>query len=124
VLEHGVLCADLPVAALTDSAPAYDWPFAAPVAQPSASGGPRDPLALLAHPNVCSRRWVTRQYDQTIQAATAATDGADAALVLLPGGKRAIAVCTDGNFDSDDPYLAGALAVAEAARNVSCTGAR
>ncbi len=122
VLQEGALCAEVPIAALTDCAPFYDWPYApAPVPPPEPL--PRDPLALLAHPNVCSRRWVYRQYDQTVQAATAATDDADAALVLLPGGKRAIALCTDGNFRHDDPYLAGALAVAEAARNVSCTGA-
>ncbi|HLG73320.1 MAG TPA: phosphoribosylformylglycinamidine synthase subunit PurL [Chloroflexota bacterium] len=123
VLEDGHLCAEVPIAALTEAAPSYDWPFA-PAAVGRAEPLPRDPLALLADPQVCSRRWVTRQYDQTIQAATAATDDADAALVLLPGGKRAIALCTDGNFDLDDPYLAGALAVAEAARNVSCTGGR
>lgn len=123
VLEDGRLCAEVPVAALTESAPAYDWPAAPGTIGPPAAL-PRDPLALLSDVNVSSRRWVTRQYDQTIQAATAATDDADAALVLLPGGKRAIALCTDGNFESDDPYLAGALAVAEAARNVSCTGAR
>jgi phosphoribosylformylglycinamidine synthase len=119
----GRLCAKVPIPALTEAAPSYDWPFA-PGAVREPAGLPRDPLALLAHPNVCSRRWVTRQYDQTIQAATAATDEADAALVLLPGGKRAIALCTDGNFDAGEPYLAGALAVADAARNVSCTGAR
>jgi phosphoribosylformylglycinamidine synthase len=122
VLEEGRQCAEVPVAALTECAPAYDWPAEpAPVAAPAEPA--RDALARLGDVNVCSRRWVYRQYDETIQAATAATDDADAALVLLPGGKRAIALCTDGNFDIDDPYLAGALAVAEAARNVSCTGA-
>ncbi|HLY66867.1 MAG TPA: phosphoribosylformylglycinamidine synthase subunit PurL, partial [Chloroflexota bacterium] len=123
VLEDGRTCAEVPVAALTEEAPAYDWPFEpVQVRQPQAL--PNDPLALLAHPNICSKQWVYRQYDQTIQAATAAADDADAALVLLPGGKRAIALCTDGNAREDDPYLAGALAVAEAARNVSCTGAK
>jgi phosphoribosylformylglycinamidine synthase II len=122
VLEHGRVCAEVPIDALTECAPSYDWP-AAPAPARGAAPLPRDPLALLGHVNIASRRWVFRQYDQTIQAATAATDDADAALVLLPGGKRAIALCTDGNFRNDDPYLAGALAVAEAARNVSCTGA-
>ena len=122
VLDGGALCAEVPVGALTECAPSYDWP-AMPARVVELEPLPRDPLALLAHPNICSRRWVYRQYDQTVQAATAATDQADAALVLLPGGKRAIALCTDGNVRHDDPYLAGALAVAEAARNVSCTGA-
>ncbi|MBV8085699.1 MAG: phosphoribosylformylglycinamidine synthase subunit PurL [Chloroflexi bacterium] len=122
ILEDGRLCAAVPVDALTEAAPAYDWPTSpAPVREPAPL--PRDPLALLAHPNIASKRWVFRQYDQTVQAATAATDDADAALVLLPGGKRAIALSTDGNARSDDPYLSGALAAAEAARNVSCTGA-
>ncbi len=122
VLDEGRLCAEIPVEALTECAPSYDWP-SRPAAVAAAASPAHDPLAVLSDLNVGSRRWVSRQYDQTIQAATAATDDADAALVLLPGGKRAIALCTDGNFDSDDPYLAGALAVAEAARNVSCTGA-
>jgi phosphoribosylformylglycinamidine synthase II len=123
ILEDGRPCGEVPVAALTEAAPSYDWPFA-PATLAASEPLPRDPLELLAHPNIASKRWVFRQYDQTVQAATAATDEADAALVLLPGGKRAIALCTDGNARSDDPYLAGALAVAEAARNVSCTGAR
>ncbi len=122
ILEDGRPCAAVPVSALTDAAPSYDWP-ASPTAIQAPEPLPRDPLALLAHPNVASKRWVFREYDQTVQAATAATDDADAALVLLPGGKRAIALSTDGNARSDDPYLAGALAAAEAARNVSCTGA-
>ncbi|MDE3078338.1 MAG: phosphoribosylformylglycinamidine synthase II, partial [Chloroflexota bacterium] len=122
ILEHGKLRGEVPVDALTECAPEYDWPVS-PAKVAAAAPLPVDPLALLAHPNVCSRHWVFRQYDQTVQAATVAADEADAALVLLPGGKRAIALCTDGNARCDDPYLAGALAVAEAARNVSCTGA-
>ncbi|HEX6512465.1 MAG TPA: phosphoribosylformylglycinamidine synthase subunit PurL, partial [Chloroflexota bacterium] len=122
VLEAGEQCAEVPVQALTACAPAYDWP-ARPACTPEPLPLPRDPLRLLANVNVCSRRWVSRQYDQTIQAATVASDSADAALVLLPGGRRAVALCTDGNSRHTDPYLAGALAVAEAARNVSCTGA-
>ncbi len=122
LLNGSQVCAEVAIAALTDAAPAYDWPSAA--GQVAATSPlPRDPLALLAHPNVASRRWVYRQYDQTVQAATVEADEADAAIVLLPGGRRAIALCTDGNARNDDPYLAGALAVAEAARNVSCTGA-
>ncbi|MDE3075636.1 MAG: phosphoribosylformylglycinamidine synthase subunit PurL [Chloroflexota bacterium] len=122
ILEHGRLCGEVPVDALTECAPEYDWP-ARPVAVAPTAPLPSEPLRLLAHPNVASRRWVFQQYDQTVQAATVAADEADAALVLLPGGRRAIALCTDGNARCDDPYLAGALAVAEAARNVSCTGA-
>ncbi len=123
VCEEGQVRAEVPVAALTDGAPAYDWPaMPGPLAGPASL--PTDPLELLAHPNICSKRWVYRQYDQTVQASTVATADADAALVLLPGGRRAIALCTDGNARGDDPYLAGALAVCEAARNVSCTGAR
>ncbi|HUZ78612.1 MAG TPA: phosphoribosylformylglycinamidine synthase subunit PurL [Chloroflexota bacterium] len=123
VLEGRSLCAEVPIDALTEQAPSYVWPEAAPREMRATASLPAEPLELLAHPNVCSRAWVARQYDQTVQAATVATDGADAALVRLPGSRRALALCTDGNFGSSDPYLAGALAVAEATRNVSCTGA-
>ncbi|MGH2518160.1 MAG: phosphoribosylformylglycinamidine synthase subunit PurL [Chloroflexota bacterium] len=123
VLEEQTLCAEVPIDALTEQAPSYLWPEAAPLEIRAPASLPAEPVELLAHPNVCSREWVARQYDQTVQAATVATDAADAALVRLPGSRRGLALCTDGNFGSSDPYLAGALAVAEAARNVSCTGA-
>jgi phosphoribosylformylglycinamidine synthase len=83
-------------------------------------------LAVLAAPNVASKRWAFEQYDQLVQGQTLASPGGDAAVVRLEGTLKAVAVASDGNgrFGHLDPYLGGAHAVAEAARNVACTGAR
>ena len=83
-------------------------------------------LRLLASPNVGSRAAVFRQYDQHVGANTVVSPGrADAAVLRLPGTRRAIAVTADGNgrYCHLDPYVGGAIAVAEACRNLSCVGA-
>jgi phosphoribosylformylglycinamidine synthase len=69
---------------------------------------------------------VYQQYDQLVQGGTVAGPGDDAAVIRLEGSKRAVAVSTDGNgrYGHLDPYLGGAHAVAEAARNVAAVGAR
>jgi phosphoribosylformylglycinamidine synthase len=90
---------------------------------------PHDPsgtlLKLLASHNICSRRWVYRQYDQSVLANTVVEAGADAAVLRIKGTPLALAVTTDGNgrYCYLDPYMGGAMAVAEAARNVVCLGA-
>jgi phosphoribosylformylglycinamidine synthase len=83
-------------------------------------------LELLGSPNLASRQWVYRQYDQLVQASTMIRPGGDAALLRVPGTARGIAVATDCNprFASLDPCLGAQHAVAEAARNVAVTGAR
>jgi len=83
-------------------------------------------LDMLASPNLCSRRWVYEQYDQLVQSATVIRPGGDAAVVRIPGTRRALALSTDCNprYCSLDPYLGAMHAVAEAARNVAVTGAR
>ena len=84
-------------------------------------------LALLRHPNLCSREYVYRHYDSEVQAGTILRPGeADAGVVApVPGWKRAVAVSADGNplLGLEDPYLAGVAAVVEACRNVACVGA-
>jgi phosphoribosylformylglycinamidine synthase len=72
-------------------------------------------------------RWVYEQYDSLVQGGTVqGPGGADAAVVRLEGTIRAVAVSADGNgrYGRLDPYLGGAHAVAEAARNVAAVGAR
>jgi phosphoribosylformylglycinamidine synthase II len=83
-------------------------------------------LALLATPNLASKRWVWRQYDHQVLTNTVIGPGHDAAVLRLKGTRRAIALATDGNgrLCFLDPYAGGAIAVAEAARNVVCTGAQ
>ncbi|MFQ5697926.1 MAG: phosphoribosylformylglycinamidine synthase subunit PurL [Myxococcota bacterium] len=91
---------------------------------------PRDPgqalLALLGSPDLCSREWVYRQYDQLVGGSTVIRPGGDAAVVRVPGTGRALALATDCNprYCAADPRLGAAHAVAESARNVAVTGAR
>jgi phosphoribosylformylglycinamidine synthase II len=83
-------------------------------------------LRLLASPEIASKRVVWRQYDHQVGTNTVVPPGSDAAVLRIKGTKKGIAVCTDGNaaYTYLDPYAGGAIAVAEAARNVACSGAR
>ena len=82
-------------------------------------------LGLLASPNIASKEWVYRQYDHQVQTNTVAAPGADAAVLRVKGTAKGIALSTDGNgrLCYLDPFIGGMIAVAEACRNVSCTGA-
>ncbi|MGE5322072.1 MAG: phosphoribosylformylglycinamidine synthase subunit PurL [Actinomycetota bacterium] len=136
VLEHGKLVADIPNTALTDDAPLYHrpmQPWEAPVARSKpghirfSSTGDFTPnlKRLLASPNICSKRWIFEQYDSMVQSNTVEGPGADAGLMRIKGSKRALAMALDGNgrWAWLSPKLGAMHAVAEAARNVSCTGA-
>jgi phosphoribosylformylglycinamidine synthase len=136
VFEHGHLVADIPNTALTDDAPVYNRPMV-PWAAPVARAKPghiffrgvgdftRDLKRLLAAPNICSKRWIFEQYDSMVQSNTVEGPGADAGLMRIKGSQRALAMALDGNgrWCWLDPKLGAMHAVAEAARNVSCTGA-
>ncbi|TKJ38425.1 phosphoribosylformylglycinamidine synthase II [candidate division LCP-89 bacterium B3_LCP] len=82
-------------------------------------------LSLLASPNICDKSWVTEQYDATVRTNTIAGPGGDAAVIWVKDTPLALAMTTDCNprFVYLNPRRGAALAVAEAARNVSCTGA-
>jgi phosphoribosylformylglycinamidine synthase len=91
----------------------------------------RDPVwtleRLLSAPTIASKRWVYRQYDTTVRTGTVLPPGAgDAAVIRLRGTDKAIAMKTDcnGRYVYLDPRVGGRIAVAEAARNVACVGAR
>ena len=88
---------------------------------------PRDALErLLDAPNIASKRWVYEQYDSTVQASTLLGPGGDAGVIMVPGTEFGLAVTLDCNARllALDPYEGGKAAVAEAARNIACTGAR
>lgn len=91
---------------------------------------PSDPnqvlLDMLASPNIASRRSVYQQYDHEVQTNTVVKPGSDAAVLRLRGTSKALAMTTDGNgrYCYLDPYHGGAMAVAEACRNLVCSGAR
>jgi phosphoribosylformylglycinamidine synthase len=95
---------------------------------PGASIAPsnNDLLALLASPTIGSKRWVYRQYDHMVRTNTLNLPGFGAGVVRIKGTDRALALSVDGNgrYCYLDPYRGAILAVAEAARNVACAGAR
>jgi len=81
---------------------------------------------LLQAPTIASKYWIHRQYDSTVRTSTVMGPGhADAAVLRIRGTKKALAVKTDcnGRYVFLDPRVGGRIAVAEAARNVACTGA-
>ena len=82
-------------------------------------------IRLLGSPNICSRRWITRQYDSTVRTDTVLTR-ADAAIIRIKGSRKALALKTDCNsrYVSIDPFVGAEIAVAESARNVVCVGAK
>lgn len=82
--------------------------------------------ALLAHPNIASKRWVYKQYDSMVGTVNQTTNApAAAAVVKVKGTDKSIAMTVDCNsrFVYADPFVGGQIAVAEAARNLACTGA-
>jgi phosphoribosylformylglycinamidine synthase subunit PurL len=149
VRHHGELVADIPNESLTDDAPLYHrpvgtWKAPVPLDPPAEVlaelSKPRDYTAdlkkLLASSNICSKRWVFEQYDSMVQTNTVQGPGGEAGVMRIkgtgkaggsgtPGHERGLAMALDGN--SRWCYLAprwgAALAVAEAARKVACTGA-
>ena len=80
---------------------------------------------LLQTPTLASKRWVFEQYDSTIQANTAIEPGGDAGVIRVASTEFGLAMTVDCNarYVLLDPYEGGKAAVAEAARNVACTGA-
>jgi phosphoribosylformylglycinamidine synthase len=137
VLEHGQVVAEIPNTCLTDEAPVYKrplerWepPVAREMPESVALGGQRDLTGelkdLLGSPNICSKRWITEQYESYVQLVGVQRPGGDAGVVRVKGTKRALAMAVDGNgrWCYLDPRLGAMHAVAEASRNVACTGAR
>ncbi len=137
VRSHGRVVAEVPVKALADEAPVYEKPTARPAWQDALEAF--DPLslpvsiepeavllALLASPGIASKEWVYRQYDQQVGTNTLVLPGSDAGVLRIKGTRKAVALTTDCNarFVHLNPRLGAAMAVAEAARNVSVTGAR
>ena len=93
---------------------------------PLPAESPGDILArLVSAPNIASREPVYRRYDHQVQTNTVVAPGGDAAVLRIRGTAKGITLSTDGNgrLCYLDPYRGGAIAVAEACRNLSCTGA-
>lgn len=82
---------------------------------------------LTTHPNIASKRWVYEQYDTMVRTVNLTTNRpADAGIINIKGTKTALAVTTDCNsrYVKSDPEKGTMIAVAEAARNIACSGAK
>jgi len=142
VLHHGEVVSEIPNEALTDDAPVYKrplerWEPPVPREMPESiklaeAGDLTENLKrLLASPNICGKRWVWQQYDHMVQTNTVEGPGAgDAGVIRIKnsepqGSQRGLAMALDGNsrWCYLDPQLGAMHAVADAARNVACSGA-
>ncbi|HSR41799.1 MAG TPA: phosphoribosylformylglycinamidine synthase subunit PurL, partial [Longimicrobiales bacterium] len=139
VVHEGETVVELPLGPLVDEAPevvrdAEEDPATARLRERDVSGlgvGTSEEaeealLALLDSPSVGSRRWIHEQYDTTVGTNTVIGPGADAAVLRLEDTGRGVAATVDGNgrLVFLDPRAGAAMAVAEAARNLACVGAR
>ena len=137
IREGETIVAEIPAHAIAEEAPRYDRPSAPPLYQEllqalnlDALPDVKDPtdalLKLLASPTIASKRWVFRQYDHMVGTNTVVRPGSDAAVVRIKGTRKSLAMTTDGNsrYCLLNPYMGGGLAVAEAARNLVCSGAQ
>ena len=136
VVVSGEIAASVPAAALASEVPLLKRETRRPEWLDDLRAAPNgdDPhsdlgaclLALLASPGEASARWIWEQYDHMILLGTVLGPGGDAAVIRLPGSAAAVALSLDGpgRLCHLDPYEGARLAVAEAARNVACTGAR
>jgi phosphoribosylformylglycinamidine synthase len=97
-----------------------------PLSLPEAADHGETLVRLMAAPTIASKEWAYRQYDQQVGTNTLVLPGSDAAVLRIKGTKRAIAIATDGSGRHVflDPRRGAAMAVCEAARNVSCAGGR
>ena len=137
VKEKGVVVAEVPARALTDNAPTYERPADAPAYQDALQSLPLELVpepkdcnavleALLTSPTIAHKGWVFEQYDHMVQTNTVIRPGSDAAVLRIKGTDKALAVTADCNslYCVLNPYTGAASAVAEAARNLVCAGAR
>jgi phosphoribosylformylglycinamidine synthase len=137
IIEGGRVVADIPVAALTDAAPRYERPIERPSWQDELNSLDMDALPepadykgalvrLLGDGDIASKRWIFRQYDHMVRTDTVVEPGSDAAVVRVKDTDTALAMTVDCNsiYCYIDPFKGGAMAVAEAARNLVVSGAR
>ena len=141
--NNGKIAAEIPAHPLAEEGPVYQRPLAAPAPSKEAAADwfafaaqgtnlTQNFVKLLASPAIASKRWITEQYDTSVRTNTLAGPGAsDAAVVRIKDPKtgvvkRALALSTDGNgrWCQLNPRVGAMHAVAEAARNAVCSGAR
>ncbi|MBE2913722.1 phosphoribosylformylglycinamidine synthase subunit PurL [Anoxybacillus flavithermus] len=133
--HRGEVVAEIPVDALAKDAPVYHKPSQEPAYYrefqtieyvPTINDYEETLLALLSQPTIASKEWVYEQYDYMVRTNTVVAPGSDAAVLRIRGTNKALAMTTDCNsrYVYLDPEIGGKIAIAEAARNIVCSGAQ
>jgi phosphoribosylformylglycinamidine synthase subunit PurL len=134
LLHKGEVVSDVPVDALAEEAPVYHKPSKEAAyyqefqnmetPTPVVEDYKETLVKLLQQSTIASKEWVYDQYDYQVRTSTVVTPGSDAAVVRIRGTKKALAMTTDCNsrYLYLDPEVGGKIAVAEAARNIVCSG--
>jgi len=136
VKDQGSIVAEIPAKSLADDGPRYERPYQPPAYQdmltnlnydaiPDVKDAKAALLSLLESPTIASKRWVYEQYDHMVCTNSIIRPGSDAAVVRIKGTNKAVAMTVDcnGRYCLLHPYEGARLAVAEAARNLVCSGA-
>jgi phosphoribosylformylglycinamidine synthase len=150
VRHHGKVVADIPARKIADESPIYTREAREPAylqavrafqiaSVPDTADAAGNLKALLSWPTIASKNWVYRQYDHMVRDNTVVNPGSDAAVLRIKADsipqynaetspkipEKFVAISVDGNgaYVYLDPYEGGKIAVAEAARNLACTGA-
>ena len=139
VRNNGTVAAEIPAKPLADEAPLYtreaekvtaesaeDAEFIKKVSAISAPSAVESLRQLLADPTIASKNWVYRQYDHMVRTGTVVRPGSDAAVFHVRAANKFLAATSDCNslYCALDPREGGRIAVAEAARNLTCSGAK
>lgn len=136
LVHKGEVVAEVPADALAEDAPVYYKPSKVPAyyeeyqalenVEPKVDDYKETLLNLLKQPTIASKEWVYDQYDHQVRTNTVVAPGSDAAVLRVRGTKKGLAMTTDCNsrYIYLDPETGGKIAVAEAARNIVCSGAK
>jgi phosphoribosylformylglycinamidine synthase len=138
VRNNGSLAAEIPAKPLADEAPLYsreakkgtadntgDSDWIKKISESSAKSAVESLRLLLSDPTIASKNWVYRQYDHMVRTGTVVRPGSDAAVFRIREANKILAATADCNslYCALDPREGGRIAVAEAARNLTCSGA-
>lgn len=135
LIHNGKVVADVPVDSLAEDAPVYHPASSEPAYYrenqginwlPDVEDTQGTLLRLLEQPTIASKEWIYDQYDYMVQTNTVVQPGSDSAVIKVRDKNKALAMTTDCNsrYIYLDPETGGRIAVAEAARNIVCSGAR
>src|SRR5438094_736364 len=139
VRNNGQIAAEIPAKALAEEAPLYsreakkniaeiteDAEIIRKISALSASSVIESLRQVLRDPTIASKNWVYRQYDHTVRTGTIVKPGSDAAVFFVRYANKILAASTDCNstYCALVPREGGKIAVAEAARNLTCSGAK